>query len=903
MTPLTASLVWCVLQVTAFSVAAAVLYLVGRWVAAGAGRTVLNASLLLVLGLTAVAASPWPAWRWPAPRSQSVVTAADAPAAADAPGAEVVAPRPVQPELASTYAAAWRGFTEALTQPPPAAEATAAGPTRTVVSFIPWLVALFLCVGAGRLLIGFWQIRGLLGRSMPVDDGRLAALANELKAGLQLATETPLRESPDVATPATIGWKQPTILLPPTWRDWTEDEARAVLAHELAHVAAGDYRSWIVGRMAVAVHFYHPVVHWLARRLQLEQELAADAAAARLLGDRKTYLHCLASLALATPPHRLAGPAKTLIPSRSLLLRRVEMLRTAARPLASPVQSRRLSGASAVVLAFVALAIAGVRQPPTSQAAEPTTDDTFVAFEPAERIPLSVVPADTTFAYAIRPAELLAHEAYDPLIKELNSIEPLKTSELSARDIWEAMVFVRGESKSGERAVIRCVTPKACLALTNGLLSGMPEGQGLEADFDVLRTRTLKITRLDERTIVVDRLFRDDSNAPPLHSPVSQKWEAEWKLRDKAPLVGAISVAALRLAIGEERTDEAFRQFPMSSFRPVVDHTEWAVGAIGLEDKLSVDAVAVCDSEDNAEQVASVFQALITLGGGMLQQQRLQSLRQMQRDASPEEIAEYRPMVDKMYDTAAQLLKEAKPVAEGDRVLLNFATDAITADAVAATTAMLLPAVKSATAAAKRASSMNDLKQLALGLLNYESAYGHFPPAVGYEYFDLKTGQKKTSKHPHSWRVAILPFIEQQALYESYRFDEPWDSEHNKRIAETVVPAFQSPFDNPSSTNTSYFVLTGRETLFRDNLGTKLRQITDGTSMTLMVVEAKRDIPWTKPEDIPYSADTPLPKFGGWMPGVFLAARCDGSVQAISQDIDDAVLRALITMAGGEAIP
>ena len=97
------------------------------------------------------------------------------------------------------------------------------------------------------------------------------------------------------------------------WRDWTSDELRAVLAHEIAHVARGDYVFSLMAQVTLSLHFYHPLVHWFAQRLQLDQELAADAAAVRLVGNRNAYLHALARLALATPPHRrlwLAGRIK-----------------------------------------------------------------------------------------------------------------------------------------------------------------------------------------------------------------------------------------------------------------------------------------------------------------------------------------------------------------------------------------------------------------------------------------------------------------------------------------------------------------------------------------------------------------------------------------------------------------
>jgi hypothetical protein len=81
-----------------------------------------------------------------------------------------------------------------------------------------------------------------------------------------------------------------------------------------------------------------------------------------------------------------------------------------------------------------------------------------------------------------------------------------------------------------------------------------------------------------------------------------------------------------------------------------------------------------------------------------------------------------------------------------------------------------------------------------------------------------------------------------------------------------------------------------------------MAQVYDGTSLNVSLVESKRPVPWTKPEDIPYSADQPLPELGGWVPEEFLAALVDGSVQRVALGGDEAVLRAWITRAGEEVI-
>ncbi len=164
---------------------------------------------------------------------------------------------------------------------------------------------------------------------------------------------------------------------------------------------------------------------------------------------------------------------------------------------------------------------------------------------------------------------------------------------------------------------------------------------------------------------------------------------------------------------------------------------------------------------------------------------------------------------------------------------------------------------------------------------------------------------------PYSWRVAILPFIEQNDLYKQYNFDEPWDGPNNRKLIDKMPPIYSYPGPTggaSSRTEASYSVLTGETTAFgaaargKEPAGTFVADVRDGMSNTIMVVEAKRQVPWTKPEDIPFEPNAPLPELGGFSPDFFNAAFADGSVRSIAKTIDPTVLRALITRAGGEVI-
>jgi hypothetical protein len=208
--------------------------------------------------------------------------------------------------------------------------------------------------------------------------------------------------------------------------------------------------------------------------------------------------------------------------------------------------------------------------------------------------------------------------------------------------------------------------------------------------------------------------------------------------------------------------------------------------------------------------------------------------------------------------------------------------------------------------------SVNNLKLIALAFHNYHSTHGHFPTPV------LHHTASNRSIIPYSWRVAILPFIEQGELYKQYNFDEPWDGPNNRALLAKMPAAYGYPDSDgsPSSpTNTTYFVFTGESTALNPVSPTapkdaapftpeppKIADITDGTSNTILVVEARRDVPWTKPEDIPFSPNAPVPELGGFTPDGTDAAFADGAVRFISKKVNPIVLKALITRDGGEAI-
>lgn len=200
--------------------------------------------------------------------------------------------------------------------------------------------------------------------------------------------------------------------------------------------------------------------------------------------------------------------------------------------------------------------------------------------------------------------------------------------------------------------------------------------------------------------------------------------------------------------------------------------------------------------------------------------------------------------------------------------------------------------------------SIENLTRIANALHFYLTEKGHFPPAV-------ILGKDGRGGPPHSWRVELLPWIgaEETKLYDAYRFDEAWDSENNKKLLEKMPSVYRCPLDKSAAGYTSYFGFVSddfkdrsekrpriQRTFFWKDRGSQLQNFTDGTTSTLAVVESKREVPWTQPQDIPYSETKPLPALGGWWTQGWRAALADGSVKYFAGHNSEQVVRQLIVI-------
>jgi len=493
--------------------------------------------LALCLGLTATAFAPPPPWReWLNPPDP--VSAAP----------EIRSGRPTTSEGgASGFIIPLRRLIDVL----PAIGSPAA--EQSSWSGWAWL-AMAALVGAVlatvRLFAGLRTVAIHRARSRPIHDAALGRLVDELRQTLRCRAEVEVRASAVVGTAATVGWPRPAVLLAEDWTAWSPSDLRAVLAHELAHVRRRDYPAAVVANACRALHFYHPLVAWLADRLRLHQEVAADAIAASAVGGRSEYLVALARMALRQERFCVAGAARPFLSDRNSLLRRIAMLRVTdeRRPLSTVARW----GLAAILLAaaLAASAVRGTAQSPPK--AEPISDE-------LAPIDLRYVPEKSDGVFILRPAVLLDRPELKPLAEKWNGLIAAATRQLgisAAIDIttieqvvgpFEMKTLTDEEVKKNGRpernsvimglAMVRTTRDYDWPAFLKGLSPVVESKEIKPGTFEcrclAFGPHPLTVHAPDARTLVASvpgrPVVRTDTNA--------ERWGAAWKQVERAGYV------------------------------------------------------------------------------------------------------------------------------------------------------------------------------------------------------------------------------------------------------------------------------------------------------------------------------------------------------------------------------
>ncbi|MEW4487364.1 DUF1559 domain-containing protein [Thalassoglobus sp. JC818] len=199
------------------------------------------------------------------------------------------------------------------------------------------------------------------------------------------------------------------------------------------------------------------------------------------------------------------------------------------------------------------------------------------------------------------------------------------------------------------------------------------------------------------------------------------------------------------------------------------------------------------------------------------------------------------------------------------------------------------------TKVSKQLNVMNRLKQIGLAMHTFYGQYGSLPPSASYN----EAGQPLLS-----WRVHLLPFLDQQELYEQFHLDEPWDSEHNSQLVSQIPDVFHSEsLVLNLSGRTTLCVPVGESMMFSGKTGTTFQEVRDGTSNTVMVVNVPNSeaVVWTQPTDLMVDLEDLQAQIFGDRDSAHVLFG-DGSARRFDANLPVETLRAYLTRNGGEVI-
>ena len=890
MTGFAAAFVWSTIQISIFAGLVSLFILLGGRRLSGICGDVLGIAMGLILAFTLFAVLPIPSWF-----SQGQTQLADTDPASsnnsDAesstsqplinstttqnPSAEIPTPSdtPFAQELNTTLRKWWSEF-----QYVPPIETEAATPERR----FPWLwvvvVPLFLLVAIGviKFLLGFVAVTRLRRNSQVIDEVQLSQLIRAMSDEIGVKRNVKVLESNEILSAATVGWIEPVILLPQEWREWNESELSSAIAHELAHVSGNDYAVNLIAQVSVALNFFNPIVHWLGRELRVSQELIADEKAAAANGGRKTYLLTMAEMALKQDNNQLGWLAQPFLPTRTTFLRRIEMLKGNKK--LHTHQGTLALGLARLSLLAIAVTCIGFRAPDVQSIHAQQPSDRNTAPDLSESWNrLEFVTDDTQYFVSADLEALRKHEAIDQLLKRFDEVAA-KDGSVFFYDLSKAhtitLQLAESEPNSMRRVglVLRTSETLPAIDTLDGELFTYRDHQCIDVHGPCIHLR-------DSNTIVFSttraglKAMLDSPNGPQV-----TEWQKLPENLRNQPFFFAISQLG-------------FESLPV--YAPVLNMPDFETFAplwrnarcLGMgfdfkDENAQVELLVQSKKAEDQEAVQESFDALMKLTSNMLDTTKVKSLKVHKRIQVAKECIENLTLSDSSSNSSiapGQFKVTTQLEIEDWSDLVSFGGDTFLGSV-------------------QVTENMNNLRIIALAMHNYESAHGHFPAAS-----TVAPG----SQHAHSWRIAILPYMEYQDLHEKYRFNEPWNSEHNAKITAEMPDVFRHPAQERDSTSSGIYLFTGESTAFQDGKEPEFGNIIDGTSNTILAVQLNQDIHWAKPQDIEFPADDEAAvQFVEEMFGdgdEILTAFFDGSVRRVNRSAAE-VFPALIRPNDGKIV-
>lgn len=325
---------------------------------------------------------------------------------------------------------------------------------------------------------------------------------------------------------------------------------------------------------------------------------------------------------------------------------------------------------------------------------------------------------------------------------------------------------------------------------------------------------------------------------------------------------------------------------PMKSIGDAVELLQTARLSVFTDPEISLKLTIVGKDQASAAEIAKLVRSVQQMSEAMLSAVKV--------SARSEELpADERAARELALTLAKKLVDGLTPRQTGEQVTVEIG-GICTVDTLVGK--LILPATAADRLATQRFHEMNNLKELAFAMLTSHQNDNHFPAHAIYS---------KAGKPLLSWRVQLLPLLDQAELYKQFHLDEPWDSEHNKAVIAKMPAVFSS--GNKLllvEGKTRYVVPVGKNTIFDGDKGIGVEKITDGMSNTILILETGEDkaVVWTKPDDMDFDPQKPLAGLGKIDEKGTQAAFADGHVQMLRKKIDAETFRRLILRNDGKPV-
>jgi hypothetical protein len=499
------------------------------------------------------------------------------------------------------------------------------------------------------------------------------------------------------------------------------------------------------------------------------------------------------------------------------------------------------------------------------------------------------MPASTTAAIVVKPAEILQAPGMEMVPREVLTVAGQTEFGIDPCKIQNAMLMVDSlaelRNPPGFGLVITFAEPQGLGGkIIDSLMKDSLEGMTIYRSRDAL---TPVVLQYNETTLIVGL----ESFVKKMLASKNASGALANLMADASPdsqFSAFMIMDPVRGVIQQNLPPKNQIPPPFNQFLDLPELVESVVleASFAGQQKGALKITAISDAAGN--QIEGMVEMGIQLGrqvlvGEMTRQiDNLDPSMQMAFQAYFERAGQF--MEDQMRPTRNQktILFEAKN--QGGQIS-NVAV-------IGTLTAMLLPAVQQAREAARRTSSANNLKQIGLAFHNYFEVHRKFPSNI----------RDKDGRPLLSWRVAILPYLEESKLYDEFHLDEPWDSEHNIQLLSRMPQVFACP-NLELEKRTVYLGFDGNDTAFGDKpIG--FAQILDGTANTILAVEANEDaaVNWSAPQDIPFDPALDVNAVGNLRPDGFNALLLDGSIMFFPNSIEQQALKNWIQKSDGNIV-